>query len=90
MIYEYYKDDGKRGSVENQLRNLEKALADYLIEREQGFIFGYEFFERFEKANKELDKKDLMIEFAKTMDRYKEVTESLKYMATKEPRKTNI
>ena len=90
MAYEYFNNDKNRGSVNNELRKLERALADYLIEREQGLISGYEFFERFEKANKELDKKDLMIEFAKTMERYKEVTESLKYMATKKPRKTNI
>lgn len=87
MVYEDYKDDGNRGSVNNELRKLERALADYLIEREKKLISGYEFFERFEKANEELDKKNLMIEFAKTMERYKEVTESLKYMATKKPKK---
>ena len=86
MAYEYFNNDKNRGSVNNELRKLERALANYLIEREQGFVSGYEFFERFEKANEELDKKDLMIEFAKTMERYKEATESLKYMVTKNQR----
>ena len=90
MAYEYFNNDKNRGSVNNELRKLERALADYLIERENKLISGHEFFERFKKANDKLDEKELMIEFAKTMEQYKETTESLKYMATKRTRRINV
>ena len=83
----YFKSGMNRGSVNNQLRNLEHDLAKYLISREKEYITGIEYFEKFKQVEKDLDEKDLMIEFAKTMERYKETTESLKNMTVKPPRK---
>jgi len=84
---QYYDTDNNRSQVNTKLRNLEKALAKYLISREKDYITGLEYFEKFRQVEKDLDEKELMIEFAKTMERYKETTESLKNMATKLPRK---
>ena len=84
---QYYDTDNNRSQVNTKLRNLEKALAKYLISREKDYITGLEYFEKFRQVEKDLDEKELMIEFAKTMERYKETTESLKNMTTKLPRK---
>lgn len=84
---QYYNTDNNRSQVNTKLRNLEKALAKYLISREKDYITGLEYFEKFRQVEKDLDEKELMIEFAKTMERYKETTESLKNMTTKLPRK---
>lgn len=84
---QYYDTDNNRSQVNTKLRNLEKALAKYLISREKDYITGLEYFEKFRQVEKDLDEKELMIEFAKTMEKYKETTESLKNMTTKLPRK---
>lgn len=84
---QYYDTDNNRSQVNTKLRNLEKALAKYLISREKDYITGLEYFEKFRQVEKDLDEKELMIEFAKTMERYKETTESLKNMTAKLPRK---
>lgn len=86
-IDKYFESEKNRGSVNNMIRKLEHALAEYLIAREKDYISGLEYFKKFEQAKKDLDNKELMIEFAKTMERYKEVSESLKNMNTKLPRK---
>ena len=87
MANQYYDTDNNRSTVNTTLRNLEKALAKYLISREKDYITGLEYFEKFRQVEKDLDEKELMIEFAKTMERYKETTESLKNMTAKLPRK---
>ena len=83
IVDDYYKDTKHRGSVNNELRKLEKALANYLISREKDLISGFEYYEKYKEAKKFLDEKDLLIEFAKTMKTYKETTESLKNMTIK-------
>ncbi len=87
IVNQYYDTDNNRSQVNTKLRNLEKALAKYLISREKDYITGLEYFEKFRQVEKDLDEKELMIEFAKTMERYKETTESLKNMTAKLPRK---
>lgn len=88
IVDDYYNDTKHRGSVNNELRKLEKALANYLISREKDLISGFEYYEKFKKVNKSLDEKDLLIEFAKTMKNYKETTESLKNMTIKNNNKS--
>ena len=83
IVDDYYKDTKHRGSVNNELRKLEKALANYLISREKDLISGFEYYEKYKETKKFLDEKDLLIEFAKTMKTYKETTESLKNMTIK-------
>lgn len=88
IVDDYYKDTKHRGSVNNELRKLEKALANYLISREKDLISGFEYYEKFKEANKTLDEKDLLIEFARTIRTYKETTESLKNMTIKNNKKS--
>lgn len=88
IVDDYYKDTKHRGSVNNELRKLEKALANYLICREKDLISGFEYYEKYKEANKSLDEKDLLIEFAMTMKTYKETTESLKNMTIKNNNKS--
>ena len=88
IVDDYYKDTKHRGSVNNELRKLEKALANYLISREKDLISGFEYYEKYKEANKSLDEKDLLIEFVKTMKTYKEATESLKNMTIKNNNKS--
>ena len=88
IVDDYYKDTKHRGSVNNELRKLEKALANYLISREKDLISGFEYYEKFKEANKTLNEKDLLIEFARTMRTYKETTESLKNMTIKNNKKS--
>lgn len=88
IVDDYYKDTKHRGSVNNELRKLEKALANYLISREKDLISGFEYYEKYKEANKSLDEKDLLIEFAKTMKTYKETAESLKNMTIKNNNKS--
>lgn len=88
IVDDYYKDTKHRGSVNNGLRKLEKALANYLISREKDLISGFEYYEKYKEANKSLDEKDLLIEFVKTMKTYKEATESLKNMTIKNNNKS--
>lgn len=88
IVDDYYKDTKHRGSVNNELRKLEKALANYLISREKDLISGFEYYEKYKEANKSLDEKDLLIEFAKTMKIYKETAESLKNMTIKNNNKS--
>lgn len=88
IVDDYYNDTKHRGSVNNELRKLEKALANYLISREKDLISGFEYYEKFKEANKTLDEKDLLIGFARIMRAYKETTESLKNMTIKNNKKS--
>lgn len=88
IVDDYYNDTKHRGSVNNELRKLEKALANYLISREKDLISGFEYYEKYKEANKSLNEKDLLIEFARTMKNYKETTESLKNMTIKNKNKS--
>ena len=73
----------KRGSTNNELRKLEKAFAQVLIDRERNYIKGKEFYNIRSQALKSLNIKDKLIHLGKLIkENEKQLSETRKLQKT--------